>query len=247
MTCRPWVLTITLYYRKQQLGLSNQIHHSHASLLDQIHQLERRLLNAIEGRHSSLTTDLSSLDQVRGRIGSNSSDSAMMPWQTHEQLVRRFEDNLQCHQSYRNIECILQNVPLKDWAGAAAWWIENGPSRTEEAARPELYLNLLKAAWLLNKAKETPAFGDLGDESIWIQYMGALSDKVAEITSDLTSGIGGDSALPSVDTLLHLPLDCFRIWAEPLAVSSSYNQGPREEKLLELHALSLLPYWWVLN
>jgi hypothetical protein len=243
MRSRPWVLTITVYYRKQQLGLSDQIHYSYASILDRIHQLERRLLNAIEvSRHSSSTTDLSSPDQRQDSIGTSSSDSSMMPRQTHEQLVRKFEDTLQCHRSHRNIECILRNVPLKDWTGAAAWWIENGPSRTEEAVHPELYLNLLKAAWLLKKAEETSAFRELGDESIWIQYMGALSDRVAGMTSNLTSGVDIDSPLPSIDTLLRLPSDCFRIWVEPLAVSSSHDQGLREEKLLELHALSLLPY-----
>lgn len=148
--------------------ISDQIDEAHASLMSRLHNLEERLLTALGASHAPTPQNPPPTYQTSERL------TALM---AHGRVISRFEQSLRHHPRFRSI---LHEIPLEEWTEAAAWWIERGRCvvvRSHEIPA-DLYLNMLKAAWLLRKVEGTVAFQRLERNSLWIEYICTLSEVV---------------------------------------------------------------------
>ncbi|TGZ79411.1 hypothetical protein EX30DRAFT_373160 [Ascodesmis nigricans] len=207
--------------------ISDQIDEAHASLMSRLHDLEDRLLTALGStRTTHLPVPPPPTYQASERLGQLA---------THDRVTSRFEDSLRHHPRFRSI---LHEIPLEDWTEAAAWWIERGKCvvvRSHEVPA-DLYLNLLKAAWLLRKVEGTIGFQRLERNSMWIEYICTLSEAIINELATLTSP-SLHLALPDEDTILRLPKEMFHVWlntAPTESILTIHDERPGEEKLVEL-------------
>jgi hypothetical protein len=117
----------------------------------------------------------------------------------------------------------------------------------------DLYLNLLKAAWLLKRCEESAIYRRLDKNSLWCEYICGLLEvhtvqsrgleaylpirNFQSISTVVKSFSERKLPIPDEDSLLRLPDDCFLVWLnkpEKEVVLGIRDERPGEEKILQL-------------
>ncbi|KAF8544706.1 hypothetical protein BDD12DRAFT_435944 [Trichophaea hybrida] len=157
---------------------------------------------------------------------------------TSRRLEEKFEETLHYHPRFRSID---PEVPIQDYTEAAAWWIDNGTGQFSkqkiygsQLVPADLYLNFLKAAWLLKRCEKSAIYRRLDKNSLWCEYICGLLES---ISTEIKSFSERELSIPDEDSLLRLPDDCFLVWLnkpEKEVVLGIRDERPGEEKILQL-------------
>ncbi|KAI5782675.1 hypothetical protein EDC01DRAFT_664456 [Geopyxis carbonaria] len=226
---KPLELKLLMDIRNQidrvHASLSHQSSQETATVLNQINNVLLLLRNRDSDNENTLELESAETNDSIHPISEVSARFSRLI--TPNKIVEKFEETIQSHPRY---DSMCSEIPMSDWCDAVIWWIEKVKLKLADASEAEatelsteIYLNILKAAWLLSKVEKTDKFSQLPKDSLWTKCMLELSQSIVKVLGSYSSrGL----TIPEEDKLFRLPEDCFILW-----IINSEEESEKESDL----------------